>query len=530
MSDTAWQEVTLDRATCEIQLPPTGARLIALAGPHTGRVYSLQDGALIGRGSEALVRLEVPEISRRHALVTRRTSGRWVIEDLGSRNGTLVNGAPVSNEPHPLQFGDRVQIGSHALFVFTRYDQLEEQVLQSQRMEAVGRMAGGIAHDFNNLLAAITSTVEFLMQAAEQGPVEAPVLGECLGDIRQAARRAVELTSCMLDLSRRELGRPAAVDVSAVLHEVMQLSRRTFPGEITVEEAIAPGLFVMGQRAQIHQALMNVCVNARDAFSGREGGTINVSLSRVDASVPGGVPLLLAGRGSFILAKIADTGMGMDEDTAQRAFEPFFTTKGPDKGTGLGLSTVYAVVKNHGGHVEFDSQPGRGTIFRIYLPAVAERGPELGTLHETPQRTQRIAADLPAEKTILVVDDDANVRRGLVRLLEQLGYAVLAAGEGREALALFRQHQERIDLVLLDIVMPEVSGEQVFHQLRALRPALPIALMSGFAPQGSTQSMVHAGAEGFLHKPFERDALARLLNGIFGTQKVPTGPRPSQEG
>ncbi|MBK8479825.1 MAG: response regulator [Proteobacteria bacterium] len=503
--------------------------MIALAGPHTGRVYSLQESALIGRGSEALVRLEVPEISRRHALISRKITGRWVIEDLGSRNGTMVNGTPVGDEPHPLQFGDRVQIGSHVMFVFTRYDQLEEQVLQSQRMEAVGRMAGGIAHDFNNLLAAITSTVEFLIQAAAEGTVKPPVLDECLGDIRQAARRAVELTSCMLDLSRRELGRPAAVDVSAVIHEVMQLSRRTFPGEIQVEEAIAPGMFVMGQRAQLHQALMNVCVNARDAMSGCGGGTVAVSLARVDASVPGGVPLLLAGRGSFIVAKITDTGVGMDEDTAQRAFEPFFTTKGPDKGTGLGLSTVYAVVKNHGGHVEVESHPGQGTTFRIYLPAMAASDQEEALVCDTPMRTQRIATDKPAEKTILVVDDDQNVRRSLVRLLDQLGYGVLAAGGAHEALEVFGEHQERIDLVLLDIVMPEVSGEQVFHQLRALRPALPIALMSGFAPQGSTQSMLRAGADGFLHKPFEREALQRLLNGIFGTHKVPTGPRPSQE-
>jgi PAS domain S-box-containing protein len=370
----------------------------------------------------------------------------------------------------------------------TQRRNLEEQLLQSQKMQAVGLLAGGVAHDFNNLLTVINGYAELdLGAAAAQGDSSGH-----LEQILKAGRRAAELTQQLLAFSRKQVLQPRPVDLNALLHELEQLLRRLIGENLELIVATAPALpLVQADPGQIQQVIMNLVVNARDATP--PGGRIRIETALVEsANLPAGL------RGDsptvYVLLRVADTGSGMDEAIKQRIFEPFFTTKELGKGTGLGLATVYGIVRQSGGHIDVTSAPGQGSCFHVYLPTVSAAG----------ERTGPAAPAPPAAGTesVLVVEDQPQVRAFACRLLRGAGYRVFEAASPAAALAMVRDELIPIDVLLTDVVMPRMSGPQLALAIRLHRPAVKVLFMSGYSEdQTSLRESLPAGTA-FLEKPF----------------------------
>ncbi len=375
---------------------------------------------------------------------------------------------------------------------------LEAQFRQSQKMEAVGRLAGGVAHDFNNVLTVIRAQTDLLLAELPPGDGRR---GEIL-EIQGAADRAASFTRQLLAFSRRQILQPKATDLNAVITEMGGLLRRLVGEDVTVVTKLDPRLAsVWADPGQLQQVIMNLAVNARDAMPG--GGTLLLETANVelDADYPHTHPSAQSGR--HVCLAVTDTGCGMDAATQARIFEPFFTTKEQGRGTGLGLSTVYGIVKQSGGHIWVYSEVGRGTTFKLYFPP-HEGAPEPVAAGAAPP-----AAPLNGDATILRVEDEAPVRRSVRRLLERSGYRVLEARSGEEALALAAAPDTRIDLVLSDMVMPGMSGMELPARLRERRPGLRVLLMTGY----TQEAISRAGAVGepMIEKPF---TLAGLLERV----------------
>jgi PAS domain S-box-containing protein len=370
--------------------------------------------------------------------------------------------------------------------------QLEEQLRHSQRMEAVGQLAGGVAHDFNNLLTIIAGRTRFALR--ELGPDDVRLRSD-LEEIAVAAERAAELTHQLLAYSRRQVLQPRVIDLNAVVAEMERMLGRLIGEHIQIELDLEPELgHVRADRGQLEQVIANLAVNARDAMEA--GGrltvrTANVQLDETDAP----------SRGPHVMLSVRDTGRGMDEAVRSRAFEPFFTTKDPGKGTGLGLSTVYGIIAQSGGHMTVVSEPGAGATFTVYLP-LAEG--EVSKQLEPPAGT----GELAGSETVLLAEDDDGVRALAELMLSRHGYRVLAARGGLEAIAIAERHEEPIDLLLTDVVMPKLSGPQLADALTTVEPGIRVVYMSGYAdaamlPDGATSSVVP--------KPFSEEVLVRLV-------------------
>ncbi len=477
------------------------AQLIVLAGEAAGRTYAVAERAVIGRG-EVEIRISSDDASRRHAVVERTPEG-YCVRDLGSRNGTRVNGLPV-NEPQLLKFGDKIRIGGKTILMFTPYDRVEDQLLQSQKMESIGHLAGGVAHDFNNLLGSLVANLAFLRGLTRDTIIGHTDVQECLEEMQQATQRAAELTRQLLGFARRGAPELRPVSVEKLVEDTRLLTSRTFPRDIQLEVNLEAGVHVSGDANQLHQVLMNLLINARDVMP--KGGRISISARQLELSeeelvtLPGLMP------GLYCLLSVADTGSGMDERTRRRVFEPFFTTKPRGEGTGMGLAIVYGIVRNHGGHIEVESEPGQGASFRIFLPAIA--APSTARVAAIPARgsTRGLAVGL-----VLVVDDEEIVRKSTRRLLEGMGYGVLLAVDGEEALEVYRKHHDMVSLVLLDMIMPKLGGAETFHALREIDPKVKVLLTSGYAEHGSVRALIAAGASGFLPKPYEAASIAEAI-------------------
>jgi two-component system, cell cycle sensor histidine kinase and response regulator CckA len=344
---------------------------------------------------------------------------------------------------------------------------LEAQLAHTTKMESIGRLAGGIAHDFNNLLTAILGYVD-LMQGSlsEQDPIARHAL-----QIRRSAERASLLTRQLLAFSRKQFLQPRVIDLNAVVEESSQMLRRLISEHIELSASLDPRLLrVKVDPAQLQQVLMNLAVNARDAMP--KGGTLGIVTANVDlpARALGGAPDFEAG--PYVMLAVSDTGIGMDTNTRARVFEPFFTTKRIGEGTGLGLSTVYGIVSQSGGHIQVDSERGRGSRFTIYFPAVSDAA-------EAP-RPETVLTDGPiGRETLLLVEDDPMVRSLAIEALKLKGYRVLDAGDGREALRL-AQGAGDIDLLITDVVMPRMTGRELADKLRMTAPLLRVLFMSGY--------------------------------------------------
>jgi PAS domain S-box-containing protein len=386
----------------------------------------------------------------------------------------------------------------------TERHRIAEQMIQTQKMEAVGRLAGGVAHDFNNMLTAILGFSDLILDRESDFSHR-----EELEQIRLAAQRAAGLTRQLLAFSRRQVLHPVTLDVNATIRNLEEILRRVMGEDVVFTTTLAPDLpAVVTDPNQFEQALVNLTVNARDAMP--EGGqlVVETSVAEVDAAEAAAHPGATAGR--HVMITVRDTGQGMDREVLARAFEPFFTTKPQGRGTGLGLSTVYGIVAQAGGHVRAASRPGEGTTITLCLPA-ATTG--VDTITETDQGPVAAAAG----ETVLVAEDEELVRHLAVRFLERLGYRVLSAAAGDEALALVQGHHGAIDLLMTDVVMPRMTGKQLADHLTALRPGIKVLFVSGYAED----SIVHHGVleEGinFLEKPFTYDGLARKVREVLDT-------------
>jgi len=363
----------------------------------------------------------------------------------------------------------------------------EEQLRQAQKMEAVGRLAGGIAHDFNNLLTVITSYGDLLLE--DLAPDDSR--RDDVDQIRKAAEGAAALTRQLLAFSRQQVLEPKVVDLRAILAGTEKLLRRLIGADVHLATSLAPDLgAVKADPGQLEQIIINLAVNARDAMPG--GGRLTIEAANM---------VVEARPGRYVMLAVSDTGIGMDEQTKARVFEPFFTTKESGKGTGLGLATVYGIVKQAGGFITVDSEPGRGTTFKVYLPRVDE------------PVAPAIARPAPAEprrgtETVLVAEDAPSVRLVTRQVLERYGYTVLEAPTGDIALRLAAKHHGPIHLLLTDVVMPGLSGRQLAGQLSLLRSEMKVLYVSGYA------DTVEPGAA-YLQKPFAPEALARRVRDVL---------------
>jgi len=393
----------------------------------------------------------------------------------------------------------------------TARKQLEEQLRQALKMEAVGKLAGGIAHDFNNLLTALLGSTE-LLQRRFACDHEAQ---QELATIQRTATRAAELTRALLAFARRQVLEPIKADLNELVRENLPMLRRVIPEHVRVDfhPSLEPGV-VRVDRGQLSQILLNLCVNARDAMP--EGGvlTIRTESIRVGAGQPtvrvGAVP------GRYVRLAISDTGRGMDAHTLARVFEPFFTTKGPGQGTGLGLSTVYGIVKQHTGMVYASSEPGMGATFEVLLPLV-EGEPK-------PAPITAVSVVVGGHEKVLVVEDEVEVRKVMVEVLNGLGYRVLDAPDGEDALSVLRQEQGKVDLVITDVVMPRMGGMALRDAARASWPQLPFLFSSGYTEASEHLDLVRQQGGHFLAKPYGIDALARKVREVLD-RRPPLGAK-----
>lgn len=391
--------------------------------------------------------------------------------------------------------------------------ELENQLRQSQKLEALGRLAGGVAHDFNNLLAVILNYAHFVSDSLAQLPAgdQSVQLAEDVEQIQRAATSATSLTRQLLAFSRRELVQTEVVDVNAVVSNTERLLRGTLGPTIEFQLKLAEDLAcVRMDRGQLEQVLVNLVVNARDAMA--HGGTLTIATRNAKAhSVP---PETQDASPAWLELEVSDTGHGIDTSILDKIFEPFFTTKDRDRGTGLGLAMVKGIIEHAGGQIRVTTQAGRGSSFRIKLPTTGDR-PEKKLRSSAPQRRQA------NEERILVVDDDQAVRRALKRILVNAGYRVVAASSGAEALAEYDRLGASIDLVVTDVLMAGMSGEVLVARLRERQPGLKVIFATGYA----TMTVVDGGNEqaqrALLPKPFDQRRLLKVVGEVLqGTRNT----------
>ena len=389
------------------------------------------------------------------------------------------------------------------LYDITEYKRLEDQLRQAQKMEAVGQLAGGVAHDFNNLLMVIQAHADRILG-------QLPQTDSCYADaveIHNATTRAASLTRQLLAFSRKQILQPKVLDLGVVLTEIGKMLDRLLGTTITVHLQIEPGLGkVKVDRSQLDQAILNLAVNARDAMP--DGGTLKIQAQNVDFSETQIWQHSSLPPGSYVVLEIGDTGVGIDPDAQSRIFEPFFTTKAPGKGTGLGLAMVYGVVKQSDGAIAVWSERGRGTIFKIFFPKCDEESAFRQSVPSDPERST-------GSETILLVEDQPAIREVMSAYLKRLGYSVLAAPDGEAALGIAAVQQKSIDLVVTDLLMPNMGGRELAARMAQLHPETKVLFMSGY-PDQEVQ-----GEEGLteeveiMEKPFSLTSLAAKARSVL---------------
>jgi PAS domain S-box-containing protein len=384
----------------------------------------------------------------------------------------------------------------------TERRKLEEQLRQSQKMEAVGQLAGGIAHDFNNLLTVINGYAELLQNHIDE---KSPLRGN-VDEIRHAGDRAASLTRQLLAFSRRQVLQPKVLDLNGVISTLGSMLRRLIGEDIELRTHLRPDLgTVLADPGQIEQVLLNLAVNARDAMSA--GGKLILETCNIVLDEPFAKEHPTVVPGPHVLLAVSDTGTGIPWEIREHIFEPFFTTKERGKGTGLGLSTVYGIVKQSNGYISVYSEVGKGTTFKIYLPRVD------GEVQVLPSASP--AASLQGDETVLVVEDESSVQGVIERVLSGNGYRVLLACEGGEALRISGEHAGPIDLLITDVVMPGMGGREVASRLETARPGLKVLFMSGYTENAVSHHGVLDAGLAFLQKPFLSDALLRKVREVL---------------
>jgi two-component system cell cycle sensor histidine kinase/response regulator CckA len=384
----------------------------------------------------------------------------------------------------------------------TKHRLLESQLRQSQKLEAVGRLAGGLAHDFNNMLTIITAYVETL-----RAPHSAAERASYLGEIGGAAARAAALTRQLLTFSRRQVVQTAIVNVNDVVSQIEPMLRRVSAENISLRSILAPDLgSVLADPAQLEQMILNLAVNASDAMP--DGGSLTLETANVELDADYVSTHAEVTPGSYVMLSVSDTGHGMTDETLAKIFEPFFTTKEAGHGTGLGLAITYEVVRQARGHIWVYSEVDAGAIFRIYLPRV-----QTDARHLTPPKLVPVVSP---GGTALLVEDDAAVRRSVRLTLERLGYVVLEAVDGESGLALAEEQGDTIDVVMTDLMMPGIAGREFAERLAQAWPHLPVLFTSGYTDDEVIRRRLMREGQTFLQKPFTSDQLALALQSVRG--------------
>jgi two-component system, cell cycle sensor histidine kinase and response regulator CckA len=385
---------------------------------------------------------------------------------------------------------------------------LEEQFRQAQKMEAVGRLAGGVAHDFNNLLTVITGYSDLLLASRDLKESQRTALEE----IRRSAERGGSLTHQLLAFSRRQPMETRAIHINDLVLHIEKMLRRLIGEDIELVTIAAASVdSVMADQGRLEQVIMNLVVNARDAMP--NGGKLTIETGTHDVSDAFMAGQLGVAPGEYVTISVLDTGTGMDEDTMTHLFEPFFTTKNPGRGTGLGLATAYGIIRQSGGAILIDSERGYGTIARIYLPVSQQK--VLAGADKTPA-----LIPLTGGETILLVEDEARVRKLILDVLTGRGYQVLEATRGEEALRLCKQNCESIDLAVVDVVMPEMSGPDLVRQISRICPATRVLYISGYTDEAIVHHGIPESGAAFLQKPFVPDQLARKVREVLDARST----------
>jgi PAS domain S-box-containing protein len=388
----------------------------------------------------------------------------------------------------------------------TGQKQLEHQYQQSQKMEAIGRLAGGVAHDFNNLLTVINGYADMLLEDLPPGDPSLPSVAE----IRRAGARSAELTHQLLAFSRRQILAPRVLDLNAVVAEAETMLHRVIGEDVHLTTDLAAGLWaVKADPGQIQQVLMNLAVNARDAMP--QGGQLRIETRNLELDEDYSRLHQDAGSGPHVMLSVSDSGSGMAQEVRARLFEPFFTTKAPGKGTGLGLATVYGIVRQSGGHVEVETHLGMGTAIRVCLPVTTEPAAEAVAMRELPAR---------GTETILVVEDEGQVRELLRQILSGCGYTVIEAPDGATATRRAADHPGLIHLLVTDVVMPGMGGRLLAERIRQQRAGVRVLFLSGYTDDAVVRHGVSQEGVNFLQKPFTPAMLTRKVRDVLD------GPSP----
>ncbi len=395
----------------------------------------------------------------------------------------------------------------------TKETRLERQLLQAQKIEAVGRLAGGIAHDFNNLLGVIMGYAELV----GRGLGADHPLGGKVDQIRKATERAAALTRQLLAFSRKQVLQPKVVDLNGVLRDVEPMLRRLIGEDIELKTVLEPRLgHVKADPFQIEQVVMNLALNARDALP--EGGHLTFETMNADLNADYVAQHPVVPPGRYVMLAVSDTGAGMDAETQAHAFEPFFTTKATGKGTGLGLSTVYGIVKQSEGYIWLYSEVGQGTTFKVYLPRV-----DAAEVIDAPGKEP--ARPTAGHETVLLVEDEASLRDVVCETLESGGYTVLVGRDGAEAVRVAGEYAGVIHLIVTDAIMPGLTGRKTVEQIIPARPETKVLFMSGYTDEAIAKQGVLLPGAAFLSKPFTPDDLLRKVGAILGGQGGPLSPR-----
>jgi len=379
--------------------------------------------------------------------------------------------------------------------------ELEEQLRQSQKMEAIGLLAGGIAHDFNNLLMVILCNCDLVLARAKNDDP----LKEDIVEIKNSAKRAAELTRQLLAFSRKQVLKPQVIDMNSVVGDLHKMINRLIGEKINLNTLLFPDLgLVRSDRGQLDQVIMNLVVNARDAMP--DGGKLTIETGNVHLDDKYSKKYSKIKPGNYVMMAVTDTGTGMSRETVDKIFEPFFTTKGVGKGTGLGLSTVYGIIKQSNGYIYCYSEPGKGTTFKIYLPLVEEELMSASELKEDKSFT------FNGEK-IVIIDDEKEIRDVMKRMLEQEGFQVFAAESYQDVLKYFGQN--KIDLLITDVIMPEINGDEIADEIRDKYPDVKIIYMSGYTESTIMDFSLLDKNKMYLQKPFSRQSLVHSVREIL---------------
>ncbi len=484
--------------------------------PAVKRVLGYEPEELAGRNAFALVHpddlpsarraferaLEDPELRVTHEFRFRRRDGSWCDLEVVGQN----------------RLGDP-DIAGLVLNVrdISERKRLELQLRQAQKMEVIGQLAGGIAHDFNNILAPILMAAQML---GEELPAENKI--KILATVKGCAQRGAEIVRQLLWLGRGLEGKRVLLNPKHVLKDIARFVSETFPKSIRLETNVAPEIWpLMADPTHLHQVLLNLCLNSRDVMP--SGGKLNIGGRNFTADLnytaahPGVNP------GPYIILEVSDTGTGIPPEIRGRIFEPFFTTKEPGKGTGLGLSSVLSIVKGYGGFIELDSLPGKGTVFRVYLPAE----PKLSA--EKPEADEPESLPRGHGETVLVVDDEESVLEVVQQTLENFGYNVLTARNGQQALVTYLGNQAGIGIVLTDLMMPVMDGAATIRALKHINPQVKVIAASGLGSDPNRITLRDLGVKYFVSKPYTAKTILEMLHDILaeGSKASPNAPGPS---